>query len=68
MLATAFEVTFTTGGGIILSALVFAVSGFFTQKKLNPQYEDLIEQRMNRVGLSPITCKPTCDYRIKTGQ
>ncbi|MDH4241184.1 MAG: hypothetical protein OEW48_16625 [Phycisphaerae bacterium] len=31
-------------------AIVLWIIGMFTQKKLNPRYEELIEKRMNRVG------------------
>lgn len=34
----------------LLAAVVCSIIGMFTQKKLNPRYEELIEKRMNRVG------------------
>ena len=50
MLAIAFGVTLSTVAGTLFAAFIFAVIGFFTQKKLNPRYEDLIENRMSRVA------------------
>ncbi len=33
----------------LFAAVVCSIIGMFTQKKLNPRYEELIEKRMNRV-------------------
>lgn len=37
-------------GRALLVGFVLSIIGMFTQKKLNPRYEELIEKRMNRVG------------------
>ena len=34
----------------LLIGVVLSIIGMFTQKKLSPRYEELIEDRMNRVG------------------
>lgn len=44
-----FEMTLTLFARSILVAIVLWIVGLFTQKKLNPQFEELIETRMNRV-------------------
>lgn len=44
---------FVTLGTVIhalLVGFVLSIIGMFTQKKLNPRYEELIEKRMNRVS------------------
>lgn len=35
---------------MLLMGFVLSIIGMFTQKKLNPRYEELIEKRMNRVA------------------
>lgn len=37
-------------GRAFFVGVVLSIIGMFTQKKLNPRYEELIEKRMNRVG------------------
>jgi len=50
MLEFPFELTLTLVGRALIIGFVLSIIGMFTQKKLNPRYEELIEDRMNRVA------------------
>ena len=45
-----FELTLTLVVRGVFIGFILSVIGIFTQKKLNPRYENLIEKRMNRVA------------------
>ena len=50
MLAMTFELTLSLLVRGVAIGFLLMIVGFFTQKKLNPRYEELIEARMNRVA------------------